>query len=70
MQVINQDGKSYKIEDEGVIYINDEKVQVPKEWFLGGTSLVTDEKGVYINGYEYKDGEFKRTLKAIWKCLF
>lgn len=25
---------------------------------------------VYVNGYEYKDGEWKRTLKALWHLIF
>ena len=24
----------------------------------------------YVNGYEYKNGEWKRTLKALWYLLF
>ena len=25
---------------------------------------------VYLNGYEYKNGEWKRTLKALWHLMF
>ena len=25
---------------------------------------------LYINGYEWKDGKWKRTLKALWHLMF
>lgn len=25
---------------------------------------------LYINGYEWKDGKWKRTLKALWHLIF
>lgn len=25
---------------------------------------------VYMNGYEFKNGEWKRTLKALWHLMF
>ena len=31
------------------------------------TSVVINNKA-YVNGYEFKDGEWKKTLKAIWVC--
>lgn len=33
-------------------------------------SFVDKKNTFYINGYEYKDGKWKRTLKALWYLLF
>ena len=33
------------------------------------SSTIIDNK-VYINGYEWKDGEWQRTLKALWHNWF
>ena len=32
-------------------------------------STIVNEK-IYLNGYEYKNGEWKRTLAALWYWLF
>ena len=33
------------------------------------SSTIIDDK-IYLNGYEWKDGEWKRTLAALWHWLF
>jgi hypothetical protein len=33
-------------------------------------NVFADGDRFYINGYEYKNGEWKRTLKALWHLLF
>lgn len=35
----------------------------------GHSSTVIDGK-VYIDGYEFKNGKWKRTLRALWYLLF
>ena len=32
--------------------------------------FVDSKNRFYVNGYEYKNGEWKRTLKALWYLLF
>ena len=32
--------------------------------------FVDGDNRFYINGYEYKNGEWKKTLKALWYLLF
>ena len=29
-------------------------------------TFVMTTKGLFVNGYEYKNGKWKRTLRAIW----
>ena len=33
-----------------------------------GNTLVTSDNCIFINGYEFKNGKFKRTLRAILEC--
>lgn len=33
-----------------------------------GNTLVQSNNHIFINGYEFKNGKFKRTLRAILEC--
>ena len=44
-------------------------VNLPPVPSKGYNSTVINGK-VYVNGYEYKNGEWKRTLAALWHLLF
>lgn len=33
-----------------------------------GNTLVQSNNCIFINGYEFKNGKFKRTLRAILEC--
>lgn len=35
-----------------------------------GSNVTTINDKVYINGYEYKNGKWRRTLKALWHLWF
>jgi len=35
-----------------------------------GSNVTTINDKVYINGYEYKRGKWRRTLKALWHLVF
>lgn len=35
-----------------------------------GNSITTVNDKIYINGYEFKNGEWKRTLTALWYLIF
>ena len=58
-----EDGVS-KIIIDGKTYIS------PKMPFGKGNVLVSDGDHIYINYYELKNGEWKRTFKAFIKCFF
>ena len=44
-------------------------VELPPVPSKGYNSTVIDGK-VYIDGYEFKDGKWRRTLRALWHLLF
>jgi hypothetical protein len=44
-------------------------VELPPVPSSGYNSTVIDGK-VYIDGYEFKNGKWRRTLKALWYLLF
>ena len=51
------------------IHINKQKVpDLPHKSSSMNVTTINDR--VFINGYEYKDGEWKRTLAALWHWLF
>lgn len=37
---------------------------------MTGRNCVTIKSKVYIDGFEIKDGHWKRTLRAMWHCIF
>lgn len=51
------------------IWINGVKIPAPP-CKSNSTNITTINDKVYVNGYEYKNGEWKRTLAAIWHWLF
>lgn len=51
------------------VWINGE--ELPPVPTKGTSSCVTQIDGkVYINGYEFKKGKWRRTLKALWHLWF
>lgn len=51
------------------IFINNKRVpNLPRKPYSMNTTTINNR--VFINGYEYKDGKWKRTLAAIWHLLF
>jgi hypothetical protein len=44
-------------------------VELPPVPSSGHNSTVINGK-VYIDGYEFKNGKWKRTLRALWHLLF
>lgn len=51
------------------IFIDDVEVPPVISSSKGTNSTIIDGK-LYVNGYEWKDGYWKRTLKAFWYNLF
>ena len=48
------------------IYINKVVYKKPGK----GNTIVQHGERIFVNGYEFKNGKFKRTLRAIFECLF
>lgn len=53
---------------DGELVINGEKHKLPNKCF--GTNVSQINNKLYINGYEFKNGEFKRTFMAFWHMIF
>lgn len=51
------------------IWVNGEKLP-PAPERKNYTNITTVGNHVYVNGYEYKHGQWKRTLRALWYLLF
>ncbi|WP_182006343.1 hypothetical protein [Priestia aryabhattai] len=43
---------------------------IPFHEKMTGNNITTINGESYIDGYEYKNGEWKRTLKALWYMIF
>lgn len=55
----------------GAIIINGEKITPPKKMFgSSGINVTQYNDKLYVNGYEWCNGKWKRTLAAIWRYLF
>lgn len=52
----------YYVEIDGTKYLP------PTSGNYGSVSIVNDE--IFINGYQFVNGRWKRTLKALWHLLF
>lgn len=44
-------------------------IELPPAPCKGNNSTIIDGK-VYLDGYEFKNGKWKKTLKALWYKLF
>lgn len=55
--------------DGDEIRINDKRVSdLPHK--SSSINITTINNRVFVNGYEYKDGKWKRTLVALWHLFF
>ena len=55
----------------GKLFINGEEIDYPslkKNHYTHKVTQINDH--VYINGYEYKNGEWKKTLKGLFYYIF
>ena len=70
MITIQENGKIYSIVNsrEKWIEINGIKYKFPKR--VKGHSVSQIDNHIFIDGYEFIDGKFKRTLKALWHLFF
>ena len=51
------------------VWINGEELP-PVPTKSTSSSVTTIDDKVYINGYEFKKGKWRRTLKALWHLWF
>lgn len=68
MNYISQNGKEILLDGEYLYYLG-EKYPLPKICKNGSRVTMINDK-VFINGYEFKDGKFKKTLKALFHKYF
>lgn len=65
----------YTIGNKNLIYINGKRLPPPPNQSKNNCFTISNNttiigNRVFVNGYEYKNGEWKRTLRALWHSLF
>lgn len=70
MITIQENGKTYSIVNsrERWIEINGIRYKFPKR--VKGHSVSQVDNHIFIDGYEFIDGKFKRTLRALYHLFF
>jgi len=70
MNIQTNNGFTIKSGDKNGIWINNERVDIPKGMNTNCSTIINDK--IYIGGYEWKASEkrFKRTFVALWHYLF
>lgn len=70
MITIQENGKTYSIVNsrEKWIEINGVRYKFPKR--VKGHSVSQIDNHIFVDGYEFKDGKFKRTLRALYHLFF
>lgn len=70
MITIQENGKTYSIVNsrEKWIEINGIRYKFPKR--VKGHSVSQVDNHIFIDGYEFIDGKFKRTLRALYHLFF
>ena len=70
MITIQENGKTYSIVNsrEKWIEINGVRYKFPKR--VKGHSVSQVDNHIFIDGYEFIDGKYKRTLRALYHLLF
>ena len=70
MITIQENGKTYSIVNsrEKWIEINGVRYKFPKR--VKGYSVSQVDNHIFIDGYEFIDGKFKRTLRALYHLFF
>jgi hypothetical protein len=60
------------IGNKNEVYINGKKLPPLPNQSKNCTTInqTVINNHVFVNGYEYKNGEWKRTLRALWYMLF
>lgn len=56
--------------DGDVIVLDGIEIPTPPHFNGRNSNLTTSNDKIYLNGYEWKDGKWKRTLTALWHRIF
>lgn len=65
-----------QVNGDGVIVIGNERIvymngkEIPFHPNMKGNNITTIDGKAYIDGFEYKNGKWKRTLKALFHKWF
>ena len=62
------DSSSYVIGN--TVVLKGKQLPPPPSYNTGYCRIVMSDDKVFINGYEWKDGKWKRTLRALWHLWF
>lgn len=62
------DGGVIVNQDKRVVIIGDKVIPFHEK--MTGMSITTINKRCYIDGYEYKNGKWKKTLMGLWHKMF
>lgn len=68
--IIIQDNNYIIGSANGYVVINGERISPPPGCSKGYCHTTMIGNKVFINGYEWKDGKWKRTLRALWYLIF
>ena len=60
----------YTIGNKNLIYINGKKLLLPPNYKSNNSNITVIGNRVFVNGYEYKNGKWKKTLRALWHYIF
>ena len=56
------------IQSNGKIIINGSEIESPKNSSSNNVAVINGK--VYVDGYEFKNGEWKKTIMALWHKYF
>ena len=70
MITIQENGKTCSIVNSREKWIEINGVRYPFPKRVKGHSVSQIDNHIFVDGYEFKDGKFKRTLRALYHLLF
>jgi hypothetical protein len=66
----SQSGNNLVIVSDKTVNINGKVSEIPRHVYKKGCNTTVIDGKVYINGYEFRNGKWKITLKSIWHLIF
>ena len=67
MNTIIQNGKEVRYSKDRIV-VNGVTIQVPQKFKANSVTIVDNR--LFVGGYEYINGKWKRTLRALWHKWF
>ena len=73
--MIQYDKGTYVVSNKDGIYLNGKNLpplpnQSKNNGFTISNNTTIIDNHIFVNGYEYKNGEWKRTFRALWHLIF